>query len=945
MFTLNRRFPFWIILGALVLYLVTSGRGVTINSLSLTAKVAGWDWTPMASQPLLWLLTLPLRLLPAAWVPLGLGLFTAAIAALTLGLLARTVQLLPWNQPWENENRQPGALPVLLACALCGLEFSFWQEATAGSGEMLDLLLLAAALWLLLEYRIRRESRWLNAATLVWGLGMAENWLMMLALPLFVAGVIWLQGLRFFQLKFLRRLAGLGLAGFSIYALLPLVNGLAPHSPWHFGEAWLVSLKQAKNLVVLLYRIFWMGHPLLAIAVVLYFMVPTLPCLIRLRDQVSSYKPMGEQLQLWVYRGLRVALLGVCLWLAFDPTAGLRQIIEQHSGIALPLLTFDYLNAIGAAFLLGDFLLLSRALIDLRCYSLTEVQWQQRALPLAAIACAVLLIAGLAMRNTPAILRLNFYPLQRFGELAVTALPAGRGVMLSDQPEKLVIFQAALAHHPNGLDWQAVDIRALPKVAYRAWLERRQPRGWLSDDNRHELTPVETMRMLENIARTNRLCYLHPSYGYIFERFYLEPTGSIYEMKLRGGDSAEIPNLPSAVTAANESFWTSAWEKELALLVPAPSRGPNGRQKYLLAEWYSISLDSWGVALQQQGRLKEAHLRFEQALQLNTNNFSALISLACNTNLQAGIKLNLAGADRLANEWGDFPHLIRFLNTGGPFDEPIFCYLLGTAFQKNGLPAQAARQLQRSLDLAPDTPALEFALADVYVQLRLTDRARRHIEHLRMTSSLSVGSDMDLELALLETGSWLLETNAANARAVLQSVWQRHPGNARVADRVVNAFRLFGDYTNALRVVEAQLAESPNNVSHLDQKAVLLLQSGNATAAIPVLTHILELTNMPEARLQRATGRLICLDEKGAENDFLELEKIGVALERVNYGLAMIAEHRHDTNQARLYLRACLTNTTSGSVLWRQADARLQELESGLPSSAQGKPLSSPNQK
>ena len=30
---------------------------------------------------------------------------------------------------------------------------------------------------------------------------------------------------------------------------------------------------------------------------------------------------------------------------------------------------------------------------------------------------------------------------------------------------------------------------------------------------------------------------------------------------------------------------------------------------------------------------------------------------------------------------------------------------------------------------------------------------------------------------------------------------------------------------------------------------------------------------------------------------------------RVSYGLAVIAEHRHDTNQAAHYLRLCLTNT------------------------------------
>ncbi len=279
-----------------------------MNSVSLTAKVAGWDWRPMLGQPLLWLFTLPLRLLDPRWVPLGLNCFSAATAALSLGLLARTIQLLPGGRPLENASRWAGKLPVLLACVMCGLEFSFWQEATAATGEMLDLLLLAASLWLLLEYRIRQRSPWLDAAAFVWGLGMAENWLMLLALPLFVLGVlwtqiegtranksddvplflatlIWLENLRFFPVKFFLRLAGFGLAGFSIYALLPLVNGLGPHSMWDLGQSWLVSLRQTKTMVELLYFHFWHVNWLLTMVVVFYFLSPALLCMVRFHDE------------------------------------------------------------------------------------------------------------------------------------------------------------------------------------------------------------------------------------------------------------------------------------------------------------------------------------------------------------------------------------------------------------------------------------------------------------------------------------------------------------------------------------------------------------------------------------------------------------------------------------------------------------------------------------
>jgi len=131
---MTRRLPLLAALTAFVLYAITLSHGVTMNSLALAAKVTGWDWVPMVGRPLFWLLTLPLRLLPAAWVPLGLNFFSTITGALTVGLLARTVQLMLWDRHWEKENRLARALPVLLACVVCGLEFSFWQEATAATG-------------------------------------------------------------------------------------------------------------------------------------------------------------------------------------------------------------------------------------------------------------------------------------------------------------------------------------------------------------------------------------------------------------------------------------------------------------------------------------------------------------------------------------------------------------------------------------------------------------------------------------------------------------------------------------------------------------------------------------------------------------------------------------------------------------------------------------------
>ena len=938
----SRRTPLLVALGALVFYGATLSHGVTIHSLPLTAQIAGWDWLPLTGRPLLWLLTLPCRLLPAAGVACGLNLISAATAALTLGVLARTVQLLPWDPPFAEGRRLAGLLPVGLACAACGLEFSFWREATAASGEMLDLLLLATALWLLLEYRLRRKKRWLEAAALVWGLGMAENWAMLLTLPLFVAGVVWLHGILRFDRRLLVRLAGLGLAGFSVYALLPLVNGWTPDSPWNLGEAWLVSLRETRNLAVRLPHQIWADRPLL-LAVMTYWLVPSLACLVRLRDQGMKHKLSVDRFQIWTYRALRAVLLLACLWLTFDPVNGPRQLVQSRSGLSLAWLTFDYLNALGVAFLAGNFLLIPQLPLRRPSGALAKLPWRRMLVP-AACALLVLLSAGLAVRNAPVLLDMNFQPLERFGELVAGFLPDGGGCLISSEPRELQVVQAALAHHNRGSEWRAVDMRTLPLAAYRGWLDHRQHAGWLTDENRRELNEAETARLLTRIAGSSPLICLHPTYGHLCERYYAESTGPVYVMGLRETNRLNAPPPTAAVTAANEAFWNAAWTRALAPLAPPAAARPTFWRKRLqrwgvtpppadqplfLAAWYSRSLTAWGVALQQQGRLPEARLRLEQALRLNTNNYSAQISLACNTNLQAGLRPLFAGADRAAAQLGDSRRLSQLLNECGPFDDPVYCYLLGVAFQKIGMPVQAAEQFDRSRILAPDAFTPQLALAEIYQRLHLGDRSSPLLNHLsEETRKLPAGNPLNLEVTLLEAASWLAQTNPAKAGGILDAVLRQHPDDDPIANQVISLYLSYGDFTNPVRLLQARLAKAPDNPTNLVLLADVLILAGQTAACLPVLDHILALTNLPDIRLERALARLTAQEDfAAAEADIQVLEMMGNQAGRAGYGRAMVAEHRHDTNQAARYLRICLTNTPPGAVLWLNARARLQALE------------------
>ena len=119
---------------------LTLNRWVSLLNLAAVAKISGWTWQPELSNPLSFLVTYPFRWLPAAQIPLALNVFSAVCAALTLGLLARSVALLPHDRTDAQRRRERSDfsfltigsawLPPVLAVAVCGLQLTFWEHAT-----------------------------------------------------------------------------------------------------------------------------------------------------------------------------------------------------------------------------------------------------------------------------------------------------------------------------------------------------------------------------------------------------------------------------------------------------------------------------------------------------------------------------------------------------------------------------------------------------------------------------------------------------------------------------------------------------------------------------------------------------------------------------------------------------------------------------------------------
>src|SRR5271154_6062248 len=236
-----RFLPWLLAAAAFAIYWLTLNHWVSLFNLGVVAKTSGWSWQPEFLTPLFFLATYPFHWLPAAQIPVALNLFSAVCAALTLGLLARSVAILPQDRTDAQRERERSDfsfltiwsawLPPLLAVAVCGLQLTFWEQATNCSGEMFELLLFAFIVWSLLEYRLDEREWRLFLAAAVLGAGMADNWSIQSPngsaligfFPLFLAAIIWTKKLSFFNLWFLRRMALCGLAGMLFYFLLPVL--------------------------------------------------------------------------------------------------------------------------------------------------------------------------------------------------------------------------------------------------------------------------------------------------------------------------------------------------------------------------------------------------------------------------------------------------------------------------------------------------------------------------------------------------------------------------------------------------------------------------------------------------------------------------------------------------------------------------------------------------
>jgi tetratricopeptide (TPR) repeat protein len=961
-----RFLPWLLAAAALAVYWFTLNRWVSLPGLAAVANISGWTWQAELNGPLQFLVTYPFRWLPATQVPIALNVFSALCAAATLGLLARSVALLPHDRTDAQRRRERGDfsfltigsawLPPVLAVAGCGLQLTFWEHATNSTGQMFGLLLFAFVIWSLLEYRLDERVGRLYLAAAVYGAGMVENWAMAGFLPVFIAAIIWIRGLNFFNLRFLQWMVVCGLAGTSLALLLPtwaVVSGKIPGAFW-----WLAlkaSLAPQYNYVLKSYFLSCI-HPqqyFQLLLLLLAYLVPLFVLAIRWQSSFGDSSQMGMALASFMFHVVHAIILFVCIWLVFDPPFSPR---EKGFG-----LTFYYLIALSMGYYSGYFLLVFGK--KAASHSQTPpppapLQFLNPFVLAGVFVLAALAITGLVYKNAPLVRDVNDNTLTRYASLLEENLPHGGGFLLSDDPQHLFLVQATLVRDGRPKEFVPLDTKSLVFPLYHRYLHERFPQKWPDTVTAAEMTnnigPVHLIGLLTMLATTNELYYLHPSYGYYFEQFYLEPQGLVYRLKQLPRDTLLPPPLEQNQFVENEDFWSRAeadafppiereiaavgsgapevWGQRLLTRLHA-AREPNPNA-IVAGTFYSRDLDFWGVQLQRAGELKRAAACFEMAQELNPDNVVAQVNLQFNQDLRAGRTVPVDPSKVTRDQFGKYHDWNEVVSANGPFDEPSFCFREGAQLARaNGYFRQAAASFNRVRELDLDYLPARLWLAQIYLISGLPDRALEALrDPLAQPQKFSLTDSNSTELNVLAAGAYLQKTNFAQGTRLIELEINRHPDNKDLLTAAVQAFVARGLFTNALAVIDRKLKLTPDDPTGLFGKGYVCIQLHAYDDAIAAFTRVLAIqTNNADARFNRAIAYLDSGKLDAARADYLQLQQTYTNSFPVAYGLGEIAWRKHETNEAirnyKIYLANANTNTAEAT----NVILRLREFEGHSP--------------
>lgn len=935
----------WVIAAVFfALYFLTLSRWATGDSLVSIAKVTGWDWSPQISNPLFFLLTLPVKWAPGNLQPLALNLLSALLGALTVAQLARSVALLPHDRTRDQRQKErsdysqlslPTAwMPPLLASLVCGLQLTFWEESTAMTGEILSVFVFSFLIRCVLEFRRMQDDRWLYRMACVYGFAVPCDWAFIGYFPLFVGAIVWTKGVGVFRPDFFIRMTVLGAIGLMTYALLPGLIVYGDPSAGSFIDLLKLQMGSQKN--------FLSGVP--KTVVILLSLTSVLPVLvmgIRFPSSIGDVSVVGAMLSNFMFRSMHLLFLAACIWVAFDPAFSPRSV---SVGMPVKFTTFYYLGALAVGYFSGYALLVFGRSPSSR----RRPNRENRAVGFLVSGLLWIIVVaaplGLLFRNLPLIRVINGDQFGVFSEMVVRNLPQEKALILADDAYSALLVRSQLAKEGLNRDYVLVDMSSLGIPFYEGKIRKQIFEAWpsLAEDDRfpNQLNVMSLLNVLGQISRESPLYYLNSSFGLYFEVFYPRQRGLVTQLIAYQENQSSPPELSEAEIEANQSFWN-----ELISRLPNLESGvaSEDRGSLVLGAWASRELNVWGVALQAQGEVEKARSAFNQALKWNPQNTCVEVNIRQNEVLASGDRSMTVGLTEretkfVQQNYGTYEQL---LSANGPIDESSFRLLLAAEFSRGGNLRQSMMNYRRAAELDPENVQPKLALVNSYLLSGFSNLVLEGVADIKAKHpDLDVKSQSELtrlealghyavgNQAGVENNPSLKTESFERAEGLLKAALENDPENENLFETLSQVYLFTGRYTEAVDLFDRHLEISPDDPQLLQNKALAHLRLQEYQKAIAPLSRVLAADAMNLfARLNRAIAYFRLGDLVNAKQDYQAVAEKVTNHHSVHFGLGRIAEAEGDKEAAIQHFQRYLEVAPKETAEFEAVSSDLEKLQ------------------
>ena len=556
--------------------------------------------------------------------------------------------------------------------------------------------------------------------------------------------------------------------------------------------------------------------------------------------------------------------LAVCIYVAFDHVVSPRKLVNlpQVTGIGAPFLTFYYLGALSIGYFLGYLLLLSGK---------EEVRkWQKpselgkalnRGLHIGLQVAALVVIGVLAWRNAETIHANNKNDVTGiYAKWLAGSLPAGKAILFTDNDmsPQSQLLQAELARSKSGGQAMLIQTHQLASPDYQVRLAKRKNSLWPPPPDEvleaKRIDDLQILKMLNAVNDTTPIYYLHPSFGYYFEQFYLQPHKAVFRLLPYPSetDSLDKPALTTDQALANSTF-AGAIEKKFDAFAEESEQLRKNQflDSLIIMGWLSRNLNQRGVDLIRNNQSEAAEKLFLAACKIYRGSPKGNVVAQANLR-QANPESDYEFDEELGRLIGEdellaLSRIDSTLKTYGPFDLTQACFRLGQNFARKTQIRQAYHELTRAAELAKTLPDPVFFIADMFVSYGLPEKAQLFIERLAtMHNANPFTPDQQIKLIRLKAGLLLVSSGPLEAEKDLLQQLKPHM-NTIAGLHTMLAFHLDHDQNaKALGLLDTWLKDNPDDLNTLTDKGQLLSKLKHYDKAIEVYQSALEFANSQE---------------------------------------------------------------------------------------------------